>query len=43
MFSQSTDKSEEDLIDILTEVGNGNGLLSYDEFYNVFLQYLITL
>ena len=36
LFSQSTDKSEEDLIDILTEVGNGNGLLSYDEFYNVF-------
>ena len=36
VFSQSTDKSEEDLIRILEDIGNGNGLLDYSEFYNVF-------
>jgi hypothetical protein len=36
IFSQSTDKSEEDLIRILEDIGNGNGLLDYSEFYNVF-------
>jgi hypothetical protein len=36
IFSQSTDKSEKELIDILSDIGQGNGLLNYDEFYNTF-------
>jgi len=36
MFSQSTDKTEEELINILSDIGKGNGLFNYDEFYNVF-------
>jgi len=36
IFSQSTDKSEEELIRILEDIGNGNGLLDYSEFYNAF-------
>lgn len=36
IFSQSTDKSEEELIQILSDIGQGNGLLDYDEFYNAF-------
>ena len=36
IFSQSTDKTEEDLFVILSEIGKGEGLLNYDEFYNVF-------
>ncbi len=36
IFSQSTDKSEKELTDILADIGQGNGLLNYDEFYNTF-------
>lgn len=36
IFSQSTDKSEKELIEILSDIGQGNGLLNYDEFYNTF-------
>lgn len=36
IFSQSTDKTEEELVAILTNIGKGNGLLNYDEFYNTF-------
>jgi hypothetical protein len=36
IFSQSTDKSEKELVQILSDVGKGEGLLNYDEFYNVF-------
>ncbi len=36
IFSQSTDKSEKELIEILSDIGRGKGLLDYDEFYNTF-------
>ena len=36
IFSQSTDKSEKELIEILSGIGKGKGLLNYDEFYNTF-------
>lgn len=36
LFCQSTDKTDEEIINILTEVGKGEGLLNYNEFYNTF-------
>ena len=36
IFSQSTDKTEEELAEILQGVGKGEGLLNYGEFYNTF-------
>lgn len=36
LFSQSTDKSMDELLQILENVGKGSGLLNYDEFYNTF-------
>jgi len=36
IFSQSTDKSEKELTEILEGIGKANGLLDYDEFYNTF-------
>jgi hypothetical protein len=36
IFSQSTDKTEEELLAILSDIGKGKGLLNYNEFYNVF-------
>ncbi len=36
VFSQSTDKSERDLIKFLEEIGEGDGMMAYDEFYNTF-------
>jgi hypothetical protein len=36
VFSQSTDKSESELVEILQGIGSGNGLLNYSEFYNTF-------
>ena len=36
IFSQSTDKSDEELRQMLAQLGNGNGLNDYDEFYNTF-------
>lgn len=36
VFSQSTDKSEKELTEILEGIGKANGLLDYDEFYNTF-------
>ncbi len=35
-FSQSTDKSIAELKKILTNAGKSNGLINYDEFYNMF-------
>lgn len=35
-FSQSTDKSIEELKKILANAGKSNGLINYDEFYNMF-------
>ncbi len=35
-FSQSTDKTDEELIEILKQIGNGKGLMDYDEYYNAF-------
>jgi len=36
VFSQSTDKTDEEIIDIIEELGESDGLASYDEFYNAF-------
>ena len=36
IFSQSTDKTDEEIIDIIEELGESDGLASYDEFYNAF-------
>lgn len=36
LFCQSTDKTEEELISLLTQVGAAEGLFNYDEFYNTF-------
>lgn len=36
IFSQSTDKTEKELIEILEGIGRGGGLQDYDEFYNTF-------
>lgn len=35
-FSQSTEKTEQEILKLLSEVGKGEGLLEYDEFYNSF-------
>jgi hypothetical protein len=34
VFSQSTDKTDDEIIDIIKELGGSEGLVSYDEFYN---------
>ena len=34
IFSQSTDKTDEEILDIIDEFGESKGLESYDEFYN---------
>ena len=36
VFSQSTEKTEEEIMDIIKSLGEGEGLESYDEFYNSF-------
>ena len=36
VFSQSTDKTDDEIIDIIKELGQSDGLNSYDEFYNAF-------
>jgi hypothetical protein len=36
VFSQSTDKTDDEIIDIIKELGESDGLESYDEFYNSF-------
>tara|TARA_B110000238_G_scaffold105049_1_gene114431 strand:- start:87 stop:1511 length:1425 start_codon:yes stop_codon:yes gene_type:complete len=36
VFSQSTDKTDDEIIDIIEELGESDGLESYDEFYNAF-------
>lgn len=36
VFSQSTDKSDEELIKLLSDIGQGKGLINYAEFYNAF-------
>jgi len=36
VFSQSTEKSDEEILDIMKELGKNDGLNSYDEFYNSF-------
>ena len=36
VFSQSTEKSEDEIKDILESLGNSDGLISYDEFHNSF-------
>ena len=36
VFSQSTEKSEEEILEIIKNLGKGDGLNSYDEFYNAF-------
>jgi len=36
VFSQSTEKTEEEILDIIKNLGRGDGLNSYDEFYNAF-------
>jgi len=36
VFSQSTEKSEEQILEIIQNLGKGDGLNSYDEFYNAF-------
>lgn len=36
VFSQSTDKTEEELIKILSDIGKGDGLLDFNEIYNTF-------
>lgn len=36
IFCQSTEKSEEELLAILQQVGQGEGMLGYEEFYNTF-------
>jgi hypothetical protein len=36
IISQSTDKTEEELEEILQGIGKGGGLLNYGEFYNTF-------
>jgi len=36
IFSQSTDKTEEELVKVLQGVGKGDGLLNYGEFFNTF-------
>ena len=36
VFSQSTQKTDEEIIDIIKSLGKGEGLNSYDEFYNSF-------
>lgn len=35
-FCQSTEKTESELLEILVDLGRGDGLNSYDEFYNSF-------
>jgi len=35
-FSQSTDKTDEEMMKILSSIGGSNGLIEYDEFYNTF-------
>ena len=34
VFSQSTDKTDDEIKDIIKELGGSEGLVSYDEFYN---------
>ena len=36
IFSQSTKKTEDEIIEIIEHLGSGEGLNSYDEFYNTF-------
>ena len=36
VFSQSTEKTEDEIIEIIEHLGSGEGLNSYDEFYNTF-------
>ena len=36
VFSQSTEKTEKEILDVIKDLGDGNGLNSYDEFYNAF-------
>ncbi|MEJ6681209.1 MAG: SPOR domain-containing protein [Flavobacteriales bacterium] len=36
VFSQSTDKTDEEIIEVIKELGKSNGLETYDEFYNAF-------
>lgn len=36
IYCQSTEKTEKELLEILSDFGKGNGLNSYDEFYNSF-------
>ena len=36
VFSQSTDKSDDEIIEIVEDLGESDGLSSYDEFYNAF-------
>ena len=36
VYSQSTDKTDDEIIDIIEELGESDGLASYDEFYNAF-------
>jgi len=35
-FSQSTEKTDQEMIKILSSIGKSNGLVEYDEFYNTF-------
>jgi len=35
-FSQSTNKTDEEMINILSNIGRSRGLIEYDEFYNTF-------
>lgn len=36
IISQSTDKTDEEIVEILQGIGQGDGLLNYGEFYNTF-------
>ena len=36
VFSQSTDKTDDEIIEIIEDLGDTDGLSSYDEFYNAF-------
>ncbi|MDD3891725.1 MAG: hypothetical protein PHE03_05415 [Bacteroidales bacterium] len=35
-FSQSTNKTDEEMVKILSAIGRSDGLIEYDEFYNTF-------
>lgn len=36
VFSQSTDKTDDEIVEIIEDLGETDGLNSYDEFYNAF-------